>query len=119
MAEGYEIIQEDGYLRIVISEEVTVSDYVRAYQDVAESHRSRPQPRLWILPAHVSGFMLGDLEAIASAGEKHAVDGKAATVAPSDYMYGLTRQATLLRRDAGDRFGVFRTETEALAWLRA
>jgi hypothetical protein len=43
--------------------------------------------------------------------------GRAAFVAPSAYVFGIARQATMVRDDNLERFEVFRTEAEALAWL--
>ena len=115
------LIQADGYLRIVASERVTVEDFIRSYYDVAAAHAERPQPRLWILPEHLDGgaFDFEELRKIGSTGESLRVTGKAAIVAPSDYVFGLARQVTLIREDDPDRFRVFRTEAEALAWLRS
>lgn len=117
MASTYEIVQEDGYRRIVVLSTVTVEDFIQAYRDVAALDREAPQPRLWILPELLTGFSLDDLRKIGRAGESLHVDGSSASVAHSDYMFGLARQATMLRRDDSDRHRVFRREAEALEWL--
>ena len=113
------LTQEDGYLRIVASEKATVEVFIQSYFDVAAAHAERPQPRLWILPDHFDGgsFDFEELKKIGATGESLHVTGKAAIVAPSDYVFGLARQVTLIRSDDSDRFRVFRTEAEALEWL--
>jgi hypothetical protein len=109
MGSTYEIVQEDGYRRIVVLSTVTVEDFILDHE--------APQPRLWILPESMSGFGLDDLREIGRAGESLHVDGRSASVAPSEYVFGLARQGTMLRRDDSDRHRVFHTEAEALEWL--
>jgi len=113
----YELIQEAGYLRIVVSSSITVSELLQAYKDVADADGMSEQPRLWILPESLSGFRRDELRDLGPAGASLHVAGKAAFVTSSAYVFGVARQATLLRPDNPDRFAVFRTEAEALAWL--
>jgi hypothetical protein len=117
MPSTYKLIQEAGYLRIVVSSSITLPGFLQAYKDVADTDGMSAQPRLWILPESVSGFSFEELSDLASVGASLRVAGKAAFVAPSDFIFGVARQSTQLRPDNPDRFAVFQTEAEALAWL--
>ncbi len=121
---GYEIIQENGYLRIAAASDVSWADMMAAYQEVGALDRDRNQPRLWVLPADmtrdaIEEFTFERLEALASEGVSQHVGGPAAVVAPVDAVFGKARQVTLLRPDQSERFRVFRSEDEAVAWLAA
>ncbi len=114
---NYRLIQKDGYLRIVVSPSITVAEFLEVYREVAKADGVSHQPRLYLLPERIEGFEREDLQEIAALGESLHVAGPAAIVAPSDFVYGIARQVTLIRPDDPDRFGVFRSEAEALAWL--
>ena len=88
------LIQEDGYLRILVSEAATAEDVVQSYRDVAAADAERRQPRLWVLPEHLDpeAFSFEELMVIGSTGESLHVAGKAAIVAPSDYVFGLANK---------------------------
>jgi len=100
-----------------VSPSITAPELLQAFKAVAGSEGISEQPRLWILPESLSGFGIDVLRDFAVTGASFRVAGKAAFVAPSAYIFGVARQSTLLRPDNPDRFAVFQTEAEALAWL--
>ena len=86
--------------------------------------REIQQPRLWVFPDELplsllEEFTLERIRRLVPAGIEQAVAGKAAFATADDVLFGKIRQTVGMRPDENDRFEVFRTESEALAWLDA
>ena len=122
MSTEYLISQQPGYLRVEVLPSITFAGMLRAYQEVGAMDRKTQQPRLWVFPDELSSTMLEEftrerIRKLIPAGIEQAVAGKAAFATADDVLFGKIRQTVGLRPDENDRFGVFRSEAEALSWL--
>ena len=122
MTREFEITQQSGYLRVEVLPSITFAGMLRAYQDVGTLNRRVQQPRLWLFPDELppqllEEFTLERIRQLIPAGISERVAGKAAFVSLNDVLFGKVRQTVGMRPDENDRFQVFRTEAEALAWL--
>jgi len=76
--------------------------------------------RLWDLSAGGWDLTTEELEEIADYAKiKFLPPSKVAIVAPEDLSYGLSRIYEAVRKQENLQIDIFRTEQEALAWLRA
>ena len=75
--------------------------------------------RMWVLEKGVS-LSADDLQAVASvAAVQLKRPGRMAIVAPTDLSYGLSRMFEVFREQAGVKTHSFRTEEEAVKWLKS
>ena len=110
---------------IVISNEITIirflkqpsSDEIRsAIDDVSENHPDKL--RLWDLRKGMD-LTNTELRQLAESGKtKFMFPSKVAIVAPKDLAYGLSRIYEVYRKQEQTETRVFRTEKEALEWLK-
>lgn len=118
MAKNHSIVTRDGVMTIRFSRSPSVDDIREAIDDVASSNP--PPLRLWDLSFAGLNLTADQLrEAAAHGRSKQFPPSKIAIVAPDDLAFGLSRQFEFFRVDEQATTGVFRTEKEALAWLRA
>ena len=123
MTAEYRITQQSGYLRIEVLPTMTFAGMLQAYQEVGAMDRMLNQPRLWVFPDDLtagllSEFTLERVQQLIPAGIEQAVAGKAAFATANDALFGKIRQTVGLRPDQNERFQVFRSESDALAWLQ-
>ncbi len=116
------ITREADHLRIELLPSITFQGVVESYREVGRLDRIEKLPRLWLLPDDFPEELLSELDfehlkALVPEGVSQEVGGRAALVSSSDVMYGKARQLIAMRPDQPERFAVFRTEAEALAWL--
>ena len=95
------------------------SDFVSAIQDVVKIDKHGR--RLWDLSCGVDfkDATSDKVQKLAEIG-KNALSGpgKAAIVAPEDFTFGIARMHGIYRKNEGYEIEVFRTEQEALDWLK-
>jgi hypothetical protein len=114
MSKNYVIVSKDGITTIRFSIDPGLDDLCNAIDDVAENDLS--ELRLWDLS---NGFSLNDNDELAEYGKsKFSIPSKAAVIAPKDLTFGLARVHDVYREDEFLKQRIFRTEQEALAWLK-
>ena len=120
----YSIVEDDGYLRVNVTTALTWEGMVEAYREVERLSRENPRPRLWVFPEDVSPLILDDfsmerMRMLTDLGMGTSAPGRAAIVAANPVFFGKTRQQFATHPETADQFQVFRSEAEALDWLRA
>ena len=119
MSKDYSIEVIDGITITRFSRVPGFSDFVSAIQDVVKIDKHGR--RLWDLSCGIDvKDASGDkVQTLAEIG-KSALPGpgKAAIVAPEDFTYGIVRMHDVYRQNMNYEIEVFRTEQEALDWLK-
>lgn len=98
------------------SQKPTLSEILSAMDDVSAMGEFRR--RLWIFDTGVN-LRYDELEKIGHHGKAiWPVPSKAAIVTPDDLSFGLARMHDVFREQEGVENRVFRTEREAMVWLK-
>ncbi len=122
MGTEYQISQLESHMRVEIFPTITWEGILDCYRQLAQLCAGEPIPRIWIFPNPMppevaSEFSFSRMRELTELGFGTLVTGRAAIVAENDFFFGKTRQQLSLHPETADRFGVFRTESDALAWL--
>ena len=119
MSKKYSIEIIDGITVIRFSKIPGFSDFVSAIEDVVTIDKHGR--RLWDLSCGVDrkDATIDKIEELAKIG-KNALPGpgKAALIAPEDFTFGIARMHDVFRGKENYEIRVFRTEQEALVWLK-
>ncbi len=116
MQKNYSIDVVDGITVTRFSKKPELSELIGAMDDVLARGESRL--RLWVFEAGIN-FSYDEIVEIAKHGKVvWPVPSMAAIVVPDDLSFGLARVHDVYREQKGSEVRVFRTETEAIAWLK-
>lgn len=116
MQTNYYIEIDDRISVIRFSQKPILSEVISAMDDV--SVRGEFRLRLWIFQAGVD-LRTDEIEKIGQyAKKKWPEPAKTAVVTPDDLSFGLARMHDVFREQEGVESRVFRTEREALNWLK-
>ena len=117
MMRNYSIEIIDGVATVCFFEMPNVDDLRRAVDEVVEI--GRHDLRLWDLSLSGVDLTSAQLKEIADYSKsKFSVPSRMAIVAPQDLAFGLSRMFEIYREQQQIAVRVFRTRTEALAWLK-
>lgn len=116
MGKSYSIEIVDGISVTRFSRKPTLSEIISALDDVSAIGEFRR--RLWLF-CDGADLKTEEIRKIGEYGiEVLPVPSRAAIVAPDDLTYGLARMHEAFREQEGLENKVFRTEQEAMAWLK-
>ena len=116
MKKNYTINIIDEIVTTRFSKKPNLTEAKNALDEVLEMGNFRL--RLWVLEDGIN-LCNEEIEEIARYGkEKWPVPSKAAIVASDDLSFGIMRVHDVYREHEGHQIHVFRTEPEALAWLK-
>ena len=118
MSKQYSIAVENGITRIVCLQKPTYEDATRMIDDVAENFPY--EKRLWDFSKIQFDFSMQELMAISNYGkQKFLKPNRVAIIAPDDLAFGEMRVFQVYREQEEHSVArAFRTEAEALEWLR-
>ena len=115
----HSIETEDGITRIRFSRRPTYEECRAAVDDLADNYPY--ERRLWDFSGINFDLTQEEIRSIAHYGKvRFSKPNRAAIVAPNDLAYGEMRAFEVYRRQEGHAVArVFRTESEAVQWLRS
>ena len=117
MNKNYQISKFEDITIIRMMELPTRNDLISAVIEVKSFDTS--SLRMWVLQKGVN-LSADDLQVIASEALKHLKGpGRMAVVAPTDLSYGLSRMFEVFREQEGVKTHSFRTEEDAVKWLKS
>lgn len=116
MQKKYSIEIIDGIISIRIFERLNLSLAIEMMKMIAV--RGAFRRRLWVLEAGIN-LSNDEIEQLGQEGKKTwATPSKAAIVASDDLSYGILRIHDVYREQEDHETNTFRSEEEALAWLK-